>query len=68
MLFFFRLYDEYPNFRSLSYIIPKKPGMRKPESLGEKEAKEFERRIESNYTVGIYGYPCDFRQKSIRQI
>jgi len=47
---------------TLSYIIPK-PGTRQHKPLGEKEAKEFKRWIESNYTVGIYGDPCDFRQK-----
>jgi len=52
---------------SLSYIIPK-PGTRKHKPFGEKEAKEFERWIKSNYAVGIYGDPCDFRQKFIRQI
>ena len=52
---------------SLNYIIPRS-GTRKHKPFGERETREFERWIESNYTVGIYGDPCDFRQKFISQI
>jgi len=46
----------------LSHIIPE-PGTRPHKRFSEKEAREFERWIKSNYTVGIHGDPCDFRQK-----